>query len=102
MASQIFSTKSPDQLLRESENPDRQMKRTLSAFDLTTLGIGAIVGAGIFSLVGTASAGETFASKIKTPLMNFIIAGLTGMDVQLGRLGAGPALVISLMLAVVA
>ena len=57
MASQLFRTKSPDQLLNESENPERQMKRTLSAFDLTALGIGAIVGAGIFSLVGTASAG---------------------------------------------
>lgn len=78
------------------------MKCTLSAFDLTALGIGAVVGAGIFSLVGTASAGETFASKIKTPLMNFIIAGLTGTDVQLGRPSADPALVISLMLAVVA
>lgn len=102
MASQLFRTKSPDQLLNESENPERQMKRTLSAFDLTALGIGAIVGAGIFSLVGTASAGETFSSKIKTPLMNFIVAGLTGSDVQLGRPGAGPALVISLMLAAVA
>ncbi|MFN0109325.1 MAG: amino acid permease [Blastocatellia bacterium] len=102
MASQLFSTKSPDQLLRESENPERQMKRTLTAFDLTALGIGAIVGAGIFSLVGTASAGETFATKIKTPLMNFIIAGLTGTDVQLGRQGAGPAIVISLTLAAVA
>lgn len=77
MASQIFSTKSPDQLLNESENPERQMKRTLSAFDLTVLGIGAIIGAGIFSLVGTASAGETFSSKIKTPLMNLIIAAVT-------------------------
>jgi len=102
MASQLFSTKSPDQLLHESETPERQMKRTLSAFDLTALGIGAIVGAGIFSLVGTASAGETFDSKIKTPLMNFIIASLTGSDVQLGRPGAGPALVISLILAAVA
>lgn len=50
MASQIFSTKNPDQLLllREPENPDRQIKRTQSAFRLTALGIGAIVGAGIF------------------------------------------------------
>ncbi|MFN0108881.1 MAG: hypothetical protein ACKVZH_08500 [Blastocatellia bacterium] len=68
MASQLFSAKSPDQLLRESENPERQMKRTLSAFDLTALGIGAIVGAGIFSLVETAFAGETFASKSKRRL----------------------------------
>lgn len=102
MASQLFGTKSPDLLISESETPDRQMKRTLTAFDLTALGIGAIVGAGIFSLVGTASAGETFSSKIKTPLMNFIIAWVKGADVQLGRPGAGPALVISLILAAVA
>src|SRR5689334_6233246 len=102
MASQLFSTKSPDLLISESENPERQMKRTLSAFDLTALGIGAIVGAGIFSLVGTASAGETFSSKLKTPLMNFIVAWVKGVDVQLGRPGAGPALVISLIVAAVA
>lgn len=102
MASQMFKTKSPDLLLREAENPDRKMRRTLSAFDLTALGIGAIVGAGIFSLVGTASAGETFASQIKTPLMNFIIAGLTGTSVTLGRPGAGPALIISLIVAAIA
>src|SRR5262250_3913487 len=102
MASQLFRTKSADQLIRESEEPDRQMKRTLSALDLTALGIGAIIGAGIFSLVGTASAGETFSSKIKTPLMNFIIGWLSGAEVRLGRPGAGPALVISLVVAAIA
>src|SRR5215510_2000294 len=102
MASQLFRTKSADQLIRESEDPDRQMKRALSALDLTALGIGAIIGAGIFSLVGTASAGETYTSKIKTPLMNFIIGWLSGAEVRLGRPGAGPALVISLVVAAIA
>src|SRR5262252_1478785 len=78
------------------------MKRTLSALDLTALGIGAIVGAGIFSLVGTASAGETYSDRIKTPLMNFIIGWLSGAEVRLGRPGAGPALVISLVVAAIA
>src|SRR5262244_1212457 len=102
MASQLFRTKSADLLISESEEPDRQMKRTLSALDLTALGIGAIVGAGIFSLVGTASAGETFSSRIKTPLMNFIIAWVSGAEVRLGRPGAGPALIISLIVAAIA
>ena len=102
MASQLFRTKSADQLIRESEEPDRQMKRTLSALDLTALGIGAIIGAGIFSLVGTASAGETYSDRIKTPLMNFIIGWLSGAEVRLGRPGAGPALVISLVVAAIA
>jgi APA family basic amino acid/polyamine antiporter len=51
------------------------LKRTLSAFDLVMLGIGAVIGAGIFSTLGTAAVGE---------------AGV--------RLGAGPALVLSFLL----
>ena len=34
------------------------MKRSLTALDLTALGIGAIIGTGIFALAGTAAAGE--------------------------------------------
>ena len=44
VASQFLRTKSPDHLIRESEAPERKLKRTLSAFDLTCLGIGAIIG----------------------------------------------------------
>ena len=58
MASKLFQTKSPELLIRESEAPERKMKRSLTAFDLTCLGIGAIIGAGIFALAGTAAAGE--------------------------------------------
>jgi basic amino acid/polyamine antiporter, APA family len=102
MASPLLRTKSPDLLISEAESPDRMMKRTLSALDLTALGIGAIIGAGIFSLIGTAAAGETFSSKLKTPLINFIIAAFSGNTVSLGRPGAGPALIVSLTLAAVA
>jgi APA family basic amino acid/polyamine antiporter len=102
MASQLLKTKSPDLLIREAEAPERQMKRTLSAFDLTALGIGAIIGAGIFSLVGTAAAGQTFSGKLQTPLLNFITAWFSGAQVQMGRPGAGPALILSFILAAVA
>lgn len=102
MASQLLKTKSPDLLISEAEAPERQMKRSLSAFDLTSLGIGAIIGAGIFSLVGTAAAGQTFSSNLQTPLLNFITAWLSGTPVQMGRPGAGPALIISFILAAVA
>src|SRR5438045_7711560 len=95
VAAQLFKTKSPELLMRESEQPDRVMKRTLSAFDLTCLGIGAIIGAGIFSLVGSAAAGQVFAGKMQTPVSNFLLAWFSGTEVVLGRQGAGPALVIS-------
>jgi APA family basic amino acid/polyamine antiporter len=102
VASKLFQTKSPERLIRESEAPDRKMKRSLSAFDLTCLGIGAIIGAGIFSLVGSVAAGQVFSGKMQTPVSNFLIAWLNGTEVVLGRQGAGPALVISFVIAAIA
>ena len=85
--------------MAEAAAPDRQMKRTLGAFALTCIGIGAIIGAGIFSLTGTAAAGQTFGSLFETPLMNFIQAWLSGSELVLGRSGAGPAIAISFIVA---
>ncbi|MBI4863701.1 MAG: amino acid permease [Candidatus Riflebacteria bacterium] len=102
MASQLFSTKSPDLLISEAEEPERQMKRSLTALDLTALGIGAIIGSGIFALTGTAAAGQKFGNKMETPVINFIQAFLTGSEVHLGRPGAGPAIVLSFVFAAVA
>lgn len=56
------------------------MRRTLGAGDLIMLAIGAVIGAGIFSSLGTAAAGETLA------------------DGTVIRYGAGPALVLSFVL----
>ena len=85
--------------MRESEHPDRLMKRSLSAFALTCMGIGAIIGSGIFVLTGTAAAGQVFSSKLETPVSNFIIAWWSQADVILGRSGAGPAIAISFVVA---
>ncbi len=105
MASQLFRTKSPELLIRESEAPERLMKRSLTAFDLTCLGIGAIIGAGIFALAGTAAAGESARvgdSIIKTPVLNFIISWMQGSDLVFGRPAAGPAVALSFVVAAVA
>ena len=105
MASQLFKTKSPELLMRESERPERQMKRSLSALDLTALGIGAIIGTGIFALTGTAAAGERIeavTSKLGTPVLNFIQSWITHSDLVLGRAGAGPAVVFSFIVAAIA
>src|SRR5437588_9594011 len=102
VALQLFRTKSPDLLIAEAEAPERQMKRTLTAFDLTCIGIGAIIGTGIFALIGTAIAGQTFPTRLETPILNFIQAWLSGADVMLGRAGAGPAVAISLFVAALA
>src|SRR5207302_6112814 len=83
--------------------PERQLKRSLSALDLTALGIGAIIGTGIFGLTGTAAAGEQAAASIwKTPLLNFVQAWISHSDVAFGRAGAGPAVVFSFVIAAIA
>ena len=91
--------------MAEAAAPERQLKRALSAFDLTCLGIGAIIGAGIFALAGTAAAGEhvlAVGSLWKTPVLNFIISYLTHADLVFGRPGAGPAVVFSFIVAAIA
>jgi len=102
VALQLFRTKSPDLLIAEAAAPERQMKRTLGPVALTAIGIGAIIGAGIFSLTGTAAAGQTFASRLETPVINFIQAWLSGTGVVFGRAGAGPAIAASFIVAGIA
>src|SRR5205823_286159 len=102
VALQLFKTKSPDHLLAEAAAPERQMKRTLNAFDLTCIGIGAIIGTGIFALIGTAIAGQTFPTRLETPILNYFQAWFSGGDVVLGRAGAGPAVAVSLFVAALA
>jgi basic amino acid/polyamine antiporter, APA family len=54
----IFRTKNLDDILAAAGGPQFSLKRTLGAFNVTLIGIGAIIGAGIFATVGTAAAGE--------------------------------------------
>jgi basic amino acid/polyamine antiporter, APA family len=91
--------------MREAAAPERKLKRSLTAFDLTCLGIGAIIGSGIFALTGTAAAGEraiSTASQMTTPVINFVQSWITHAPIVLGRPGAGPAVVFSFVIAAVA
>src|SRR5665647_1592902 len=69
--SQLFSTKPFTQLMHHA-NEDNGMKRALSATNLTTLGIGAVIGAGIFVLTGQAAAQYAGPAIV----ISFIISGL--------------------------
>ena len=44
--------------MADAEAPERKLKGSLTALDLTALGVGATIGAGIFALTGTAAAGH--------------------------------------------
>jgi APA family basic amino acid/polyamine antiporter len=78
MFKQLFKTKNLDAILHESEVPQHQLKRVLGPIDVVLLGIGAIIGAGIFATIGTAAAGD------------------------IARPGAGPALILSFVLTAIA
>jgi basic amino acid/polyamine antiporter, APA family len=76
--SQLFKLKSLDQMIGDAEHGAGHLKRALGPWQLTVLGVGAIIGAGIFSTIGTAAAGGG------------------------AHLGAGPAIVISFILTAIA
>jgi APA family basic amino acid/polyamine antiporter len=99
LSSQLLARKSIDKLIRESEEPERSLKKSLGPWSITALGIGAVIGSGIFTVIGTAMAGQSFpaADYADTPLIHWIIYH-TAMA---GRPGAGPALSLSLALVAV-
>jgi len=68
---QLLITKPLNQLMQESKETGG-LKRSLSALNLTTLGIGAIIGAGIFVLSGQAAAQYAGPAIV----LSFIISGL--------------------------
>ena len=98
---QIFATKSIDKLIAESERPEHALKKTLGPVSLTALGIGAVIGSGIFTVIGTAIGGNpaATASWQESPVVDLVWGLLhhtTGAVA--GRPGAGPALALSLVL----
>ena len=78
MLRSLLRTKGLDLILADADKPGLRLKRTLTAFDLTALGIGAVIGAGIFATVGTAAAGNP------------------------DRPGAGPAIILSFVFTAIA
>lgn len=70
----LFRIKSLDSILKDADEPEHKLNRTLGPVSLTLFGIGAIIGAGIFATIGTAAAGDA------------------------NRPGAGPALMLSFVI----
>ncbi|MGC2604314.1 MAG: amino acid permease [Silvibacterium sp.] len=73
MASKLLATKPISTIMAEAaETNEHSLKRALGPVNLTTLGVGAIIGAGIFVLTGTAAA--QFAGP--AIVLSFVIAGI--------------------------
>ena len=76
----LFQTKSVDAILAASGGKHESLSRSLGPWSITLLGIGAIIGTGIFSTIGTAAAG---------------VAPGPGITEDMVRAGAGPSLMLS-------
>jgi APA family basic amino acid/polyamine antiporter len=96
VGSQLFNCKSIDQLLSDSENAEVKLKKSLGWLSLTSLGIGAVIGSGIFTIIGTAIAGQKMESSsiLNAPLLEYLIYH----SASFGRPGAGPAIALSFVL----
>ena len=72
MPNQLFATKSLDGLLADMES-DNRLKRALGPINLTALGVGAVIGAGIFVATGAA------AKDVAGPalMVSYLVAGVT-------------------------
>ena len=73
MKSRLFAIKSLEQLTQEASSESSGLKRVLGPWHLIFLGVGAIVGAGIFVITGHAAA--QYAGPAVT--LSFLLAGLT-------------------------
>src|SRR6202795_1566913 len=96
VASDLLRCKSIDQLLSDSENAEVHLKKSLGWVSLTALGIGAVIGSGIFTVIGTAIAGQKLqvSSILNAPLLEYLIYH----SASFGRPGAGPAIALSFVL----
>ena len=100
---QLLRTKNIDALVAAAEEPDKKLRRTLGPWSLAALGVGAVIGSGIFILTGTAAAGETlsFPSVLNAPVLDLLIHGPQAVS-TIGRPGAGPAISLSFLLVALA
>ncbi|MDR0766326.1 MAG: amino acid permease [Odoribacteraceae bacterium] len=72
--SNLWKTKSVEQLVSESKGhgKNQELKKVLTTWSLVALGIGAIIGAGLFSLTGIAAAEHAGPAVI----LSFVVAGV--------------------------
>ncbi|MGV9279298.1 amino acid permease [Streptomyces sp. NPDC003730] len=71
-SSSLFRTKKIEQSIRDTEEPEHALKKSLSALDLTVFGVGVVIGTGIFVLTGTVAKDTAGPSTA----LAFVVAGV--------------------------
>jgi basic amino acid/polyamine antiporter, APA family len=102
-ARNLLRIKSIDALIAASESPHARLRKSLGLWSLVALGIGSVIGSGIFTFTGTAAAGLKFdyPSVFKAPVLDLILNGKNAVG-TFGRPGAGPAISLSFILVAIA
>jgi len=75
----IMRTKSIEQSIRDTEDPEFQLRKTLGPLDLTLFGIGVIIGTGLFVLTGEAAAGYAGPAVALSYVVGGIVCALAAL-----------------------
>ena len=75
----LLRTKSVEQSIRDTEDPDHRLRKDLSALDLTVFGVGVIIGTGIFVLTGEAANGAAGPAVSLSFVLAAVACGLAAM-----------------------
>ncbi len=76
---ELLRTKSVEQSISDTDEPGQQLKRDLSAWDLTVFGVGVIIGTGIFVLTGKQAALNAGPAVVLSFLLAAIACGLAAL-----------------------
>jgi APA family basic amino acid/polyamine antiporter len=75
----VLRTKSIEQSLEDTDDPDFKLKKKLTALDLTVFGIGVVIGAGIFTLTGKVASEYAGPGVVFSFLLAAICCGLAAL-----------------------
>jgi APA family basic amino acid/polyamine antiporter len=75
----IMRTKSIEQSIRDTEEPEFQLRKALGPLDLTLFGIGVIIGTGLFVLTGEAAAGYAGPAVALSYVVGGIVCALAAL-----------------------
>ena len=75
----LMRTKSVEQSIADTDDPDHKLRKDLGALDLIVFGVGVIIGAGIFVLTGTVAASNSGPALALSFLIAAVACGLAGL-----------------------
>src|SRR5437667_115473 len=79
MLKRLLHRKAMDQFVADREEPEHRLKKTLGPVDVTAIGIGGIIGAGIFATIGTAAAGDPTRPGAGPVVFNVLAFGIVAL-----------------------